>query len=340
MAKRRRTRDDFDSPWKDALQRFLQQFLQFFFPAIAAEVDWNRGYDALDKEFQQIIRRAKLGKALADKLFKVWLRDGSEHWLLIHIEVQGASDSGFPERMFRYNISAYALYNREVVSIAVLCDDDPAWRPTAFEYGRWGSRTRTDFLVVKLLDHLGDTQALEANTNPFAAVVLAHGQALATRKDPLTRRQMKLRVVKGLYQRGWSEDEVRELFRLVDWIMDLPADLEEAFCTEVFEYEQEKHMPYLSSIERLARKEGHEQGLEQGLEQGIELGRVEELQETITDLLKTKFGKRGGGLAPRVRALHNKEILRAVLRKLVNAAALAEVRALLAPEAKANGELS
>jgi hypothetical protein len=132
MAKRTAARDDFDSPWKDALQRYLPQFLAFFFPALAADIDWGRGYEALDKEFQQIIRRAKVGKGLADKLFKVWLRDGSEHWLLIHIEVQGEYEKAFPERMFRYNLAAYTVYNREVVSLAVLCDDRADWRPNTF----------------------------------------------------------------------------------------------------------------------------------------------------------------------------------------------------------------
>ncbi len=208
MAKRTRQPDDFDSPWKDALQWYLQQFLAFFFPTIAADIDWGRGYDGLDKEFQQIVRRAKVGKGIADKLFKVWLRDGREHWLLIHIEVQGDYDKAFPERMFRYNVAAYALYNREVVSLAVLCDADPDWRPTRYTYGRWGSETRIDFLVAKLLDQLGDLHALETSTNPFAAVVLAHGQALGTRGDPPTRRQWKLRIVQGLYDRGWAEDDV------------------------------------------------------------------------------------------------------------------------------------
>ena len=125
MAKGTRAPDDFDSPWKDALQRYLRLFLAFFFPAIEADIDWGRGYEGLDKEFQQIIRRAKVGKGLADKLFKVWLLDGREHWLLIHVEVQGTYDKTFPERMFRYNLAAYALYNREVVSVAVLCRTVP-----------------------------------------------------------------------------------------------------------------------------------------------------------------------------------------------------------------------
>jgi hypothetical protein len=191
MPRRKQLSDDFDSPWKEALQRFLRPFLELFFPAIATEIDWSRGYESLDKEFQQIIRRARLGKTLADKLFKVWLRDGTAHWLLIHIEVQAAADPALPKRMFRYNVSANALYDEDVVSIAVLCDADPDWRPQTYSYGRWGSRTGIDFLAAKLLDHLANTQAVETSTNPFAAVVLAHGQALATQRDPPTRRQLK-----------------------------------------------------------------------------------------------------------------------------------------------------
>jgi hypothetical protein len=76
MAKDERARDDFDGPWKDALHLYFRSFLAFFFPHIHTEVDWSRGYEELDKEFQQIIRRAKVGKGLADKLVKVWLRDG------------------------------------------------------------------------------------------------------------------------------------------------------------------------------------------------------------------------------------------------------------------------
>jgi hypothetical protein len=141
MAKRTQAADDYDSPWKIALHLYLTWFLAFFFPRIHADIDWSRGYEALDKEFQQIIRRAKRGKQFADMLFKVWLKDGNECWLFIHIEIQADYDKDFPERMFDYNTSVHKLYNREVVSLAVLCDERPDWRPTQFGYGRWDART-------------------------------------------------------------------------------------------------------------------------------------------------------------------------------------------------------
>jgi hypothetical protein len=81
--------DDLDSPWKEALELFLAPFLEFFFPRVHEGIDWKRGYVSLDKELQQIVRDARVGRRLADKLFKVWRKDVREAWLLIHIEVQG-----------------------------------------------------------------------------------------------------------------------------------------------------------------------------------------------------------------------------------------------------------
>ena len=41
--------DQYDSAWKEALERYFPDFLAFFFPAIAREVDWTQGYELLDK---------------------------------------------------------------------------------------------------------------------------------------------------------------------------------------------------------------------------------------------------------------------------------------------------
>lgn len=36
--------DDYDSPWKDAVERYLPEFLRFYFPAAYAGIDWSREY--------------------------------------------------------------------------------------------------------------------------------------------------------------------------------------------------------------------------------------------------------------------------------------------------------
>jgi len=49
---------------------------------------------------------------------------------------------------------------------------------------------------------------------------------------------------------------VQELFRLIDWLMVLPQGLEVAFRRELISFEEEKTMPYITSIERIGREEG------------------------------------------------------------------------------------
>jgi hypothetical protein len=93
------TRSDQDSPWKDILRQYFQQALEFFFPQTAALIDWSRPHEFLDKEFQQIVPDSEIGKRYADQLVKVWLKQGQERWLLVHIEVQATPEARFAERM-------------------------------------------------------------------------------------------------------------------------------------------------------------------------------------------------------------------------------------------------
>src|SRR5947207_4793086 len=109
--------------------------------------------------------------------------------------------------MFRYNIRCFELYDRPVVSLAILTDDDPDWRPKGFAYGAWGSRTGMRFPIVKLLDYAGRREELSASDNPVAPIVLAHLEARATRHEAEDRRHAKMRLVKQLYGRGWSADD-------------------------------------------------------------------------------------------------------------------------------------
>ncbi len=93
---------DSDSGWKEAIEKYFEEFLSFFFPAIRHEVNLECGYTFLDKELERVVRDAETGKRFADKLVKVYLRDGTEKWLLIHLEVQGYYDLGFEKRMYSY----------------------------------------------------------------------------------------------------------------------------------------------------------------------------------------------------------------------------------------------
>jgi len=70
------------------LRLYLRSFLRLCFAEVERAIDWSRPAEFLDKELRQIIRDAESGTRFVDMLVKVWLLDGSEEWILLHIEVQ------------------------------------------------------------------------------------------------------------------------------------------------------------------------------------------------------------------------------------------------------------
>ncbi|MEZ4866543.1 MAG: hypothetical protein R3C14_34810 [Caldilineaceae bacterium] len=64
--------DDYDSPWKNALEDYFKEFMAFFFPAAHGDIGWSRPVEFLDKELQQVALDAETGRRYADKLAKVW----------------------------------------------------------------------------------------------------------------------------------------------------------------------------------------------------------------------------------------------------------------------------
>lgn len=304
---------DYDSPWKEALDAYFEPFVALLFPDVYRNIDWSRGYESLDKEFQQVVREAEIGRRYVDKLVKVWTKEGVECWVLIHVEVQTSRDAAFPQRMYVYNYRIFDRYNRPVASLAVLADDEPDWRPTDFHSDLFGCEAGIRFPSVKLLDFVAHEAMLEASDNLFAQVVLAHLKARQTHGDPAGRHAWKVRLVRNLFERGFSVKDVRELFRLIDWLMELPPALGRMFRQDMDKIQEEKRMPYVTSIERLARGEGMCRGIE--------------------SLLRVRFGEEGLKLMPEIREIYEEEKLEAILTALETATKPEEVRHLWTPNA-------
>jgi hypothetical protein len=277
--------DDFDSPWKEALEQALPDFLALFFPEAHAGIDWGRGYRFRDKELQQVVRDAELGRRYADKLAEVHTRDGTETWVLVHIEIQGQADAGFAERMYVYHYRLFDRYRRDVVSLAVLTDAQGGFRPGGYERARWGCSLRFRFPMVKLLEWRDRTAALDADRNPFALVALAQLQAMVHQAGP-ARKFAKLRLIRFLYARDYTREQILAWFRVLDWILRLPEDLELKFREELIAFEEEEHMPYVTSVERI----GIQKGLEQGRQEGRQVGRKEGEAAILLRLIALKFG--------------------------------------------------
>jgi hypothetical protein len=111
-----------------------------------------------------------------------------------------------------------------------------------------------------------------------------------TAGSPADRYQAKLGLIRSLYRRGLARQDILELFRFIDWVLTLPEGLEQQLWSEVQQFDEEKHMHYLSSIERMAQQKGIEQGIEKGTELGIKQGIGEGQAKLLNVLVRQRFG--------------------------------------------------
>ncbi len=79
-----------DVLWKGIIEDLFAEFLHYFFPAFAQKkVDFSKEFIFLDKELAEILPDTDEGNRHADKLVKIFTKDGKTKWCLIHVEVQG-----------------------------------------------------------------------------------------------------------------------------------------------------------------------------------------------------------------------------------------------------------
>ncbi len=190
------------------------------------------------------------------------------------------------------------MFQAPVASFAVLADDDRNWKPDSLTLSKLGTRLNFSYSIVKLTDM--NEAELEQSDNPFAVIILAHLRAMRTAHDPESRRRGKVGLIKHLYQR-WDREEIGRLIRLIDWLMQLPKDLELKVQEEMQSFDQEKQMSYVPFYLRAAQSEGEAKGKAEGLQDGIAFG------------LKLKFGPAGSELMPEVRQITDVERLHRIL---------------------------
>lgn len=148
------------------------------------------------------------------------------------------------------------------VSLAILGDESSTWRPYDYGYGLAGSSIRLQFPSIKLLDYLDRWPELEASTNPIAVMVMAHLKTKAAVRDASERKRWKWVLIRRLYEQGWQRQDIEQILRMLDWMMTLPPELERQFREELEAYEEERKMPLITSMERLAKEEGIQEGSE------------------------------------------------------------------------------
>jgi flagellar biosynthesis/type III secretory pathway protein FliH len=128
-----------------------------------------------------------------------------------------------------------------------------------------------------------------------------------------------------LLESGLSRQDIRQLFRFIDWIMVLPEELAISFKTEIKSYEEARKMRYVTSIERLAKQEG----IEEGLQEGRQLGVIQSSQDSVIEVLETRFGEVPITIIDAVNNINDSSVLKTLHKRAISIPSLAEFEQLL-----------
>ncbi len=284
ISKQEKTRLDLDNPWKQALNYYFQDFMGCCLAPVSQDINWGKGFEFMDKELEKITYDSETGKRLADKLTKVWSKN-IDQWILCHLEIQAGYEKAFPERMLVYRYRIRDRYSMPVLSVAILIDSNPRWRPDRYKEMCYNTCTEIHYLVIKIVDFKNQSEVLEKMNNSFAIIILAQLIALETMRNPEARLHGKTELTRKLYEKYTDKSKFLRLYKLVDWLIRLPKKYMAKFIEEINKIEEGKKVNYICTAERV----GFERGILIGTKRGEERGEKRGEAAMLLQLLKYRF---------------------------------------------------
>jgi hypothetical protein len=145
--------------------------------------------------------------------------------------------------------------------------------------------------------------------------VVAHLEAQRTHGDEQERARVKLDLLLKLAARRLDEEETRQWYRYLDWLLKLPPELNRATYAQARTLTVERGMPFVTEAEKY------------GLEVGEIKGQVKGLLVGLEALLEAKLQQAGLDLMPEIRKIDDPQRLTALLQVARKATSVEEVRA-------------
>jgi len=267
-----------DTLWKGIIENLVDDFIIYFFPEYADEIDFEQAFEFLDTELQKIIPDNHGIDRHADKLIKAWFKEGEEVWFLVHVEVQGYPDPHFAQRMYEYAYRIRDKFQHSVAALAIYTDWDRRYHFKEFRETFMDTTLIYQFNTYVLRDHSPEVLAQDAN--PFAAVMEAAWQQLGNKKTDDQLYSTKLDLIKRLLKRKVSREKIISVVNFIKFFVPFTNS------ENLLKFEQDLNQLIKADqpmgIQEAILQEVEKKGIQQGLEQGLELGREEGLEEGVS----------------------------------------------------------
>jgi hypothetical protein len=341
-----------DELWKKIIEDLFEDFMAFFMPELYRDIDFTKGYNFLDKELTTLFPDAEETKRFPDMLVKVFLKNGSEQWILIHIEVQGYDDECFSERMFIYFYRIFDLYRKKITALAIFIDSKKNFKPSEYKYSFYSTSLNYKYKTYKVLEQ--DEKTLENSDNSFAMAVLAALYVIKSGKSLKKKYNFKVKLLRLLISKNYSREKIELLFLFIDGIVRLNEDFEIKFEQEIINQIGGKEKMGLSPMDgsltrmRIERAEklsfeigekrgveigekrgveiGEKRGVEIGKKQGMIIGKKQGLINAIEKSLSIKFGVDSMSLLNKIKEINKLEELERIFERTIRAVNIDELR--------------
>ncbi len=278
-----------DMIFKGAFEDYFIHLLRFIYPNADELFDMGKEILFMNKELAEIAIDPQQpgGTRHADLLARVTLTDGMAKWFLLHIEIQGVADAGFPERVFEYWVWLRDKYRHSVVSLAVFTGTQNQLRPDGYNFRMLGTELNFRFRTYQIFDHTQE-ELLRMN-NPFALVVaVAQQEVLSEKASDYKKQVARSRIMDSLAVNcKFDAGEIRKFVLFLNRIIIV----KNRRYNHIFDRQVQKltggtvTMGIIEALKILDREEG----IEIGIEKGIEKGRHEEALEIAREMKKDQF---------------------------------------------------
>ena len=227
-------RIDYDGKWKILIEKTPQQFIEFFLPEIASQINFQIPPKLMQQDVaKEIGSKRKKGDLVTDIIMEVCLLSGKKKLLYIHIEVQSTPTIAFGEKMFKPFYRLMDKYNQEVTALALFVGEYLPQKHDHYEYSFGKTLVRYEYPTYIVKNQ--DKEALKASKNPYAIAILACQYLIETKNKELYANRLSLKkelidfIVQAANSRGYTSMTSGAIIDFVLNIMILPEQLETHF---------------------------------------------------------------------------------------------------------------
>jgi hypothetical protein len=226
---------DEDGVFKQFFTQNALDVIALIKPDLYAAIDISVPIEFCEQELINFLRgrlRQLDKRKVVDKLLKVKLLTGEDHFIFFHNEFQNALLDELAFRWFKSRMLIALRYNtEEITTLVVFTGKAPSKKHFVYDITRFG--TRTLFVVNAFAVISQNAKWLAETSNPVGLAFLAAKYAAQSKGDDAKRLKLKKKVLDLVQKKGLHLGKMRIILNFVFDFMLLPDKMDEELKLDI-----------------------------------------------------------------------------------------------------------